>query len=81
MKIERYLIVGKQRHRKPTARLSIKAPSMESHEVAVKLSLDLPDALFTKPQLQASFKVPEEAVSPPVIESHVIDNIKASISK
>ena len=42
---------------------------------------DIPDELFTKPQLQASITVSKDAVSAPVIEADVVDNISEIISK
>ena len=81
MKINRYLIVGKRRNSKPTARLTVTTPALESHEIAVKISLDIPEELFTKPQLEATIKVPEDSVNSPVIEAEVIDNIKEIVSK
>ena len=81
MKINRYLIVGKRRNSKPTARLTVTTPALESHEIAVKISLDIPEELFTKPQLEATIKVPEDSINSPVIEAGVIDNIKEIVSK
>jgi len=80
--LDRYLIVGrKQRYSKATVRLTTKSPSLESYEVAIKINLDIPDELFTKPQLQASITVSKDAVSAPVIEADVVDNISEIISK
>ena len=81
MKIERYLIVGKKRHQKASARLSVNAPALDSHEVAVKISLDIPEDLFIKPQLEASIQVPSDSVNKPVIEADVIDNIQEIVSR
>ena len=80
MKLDRYLIVGKK-HQKPSARLTVSSPALDSHEVAVKISLDIPDELFSRPQLQASIKVPNDSVSALVIEADVIDNIQEIVSK
>ena len=81
MFLERYLVVGKCQHHKASARMTAKSPSLASNEVAVKLSLNIPDELFTKPQLQASITVPVSSVSAPVIDAEVIDNIQETISK
>jgi len=81
MKIERYLVVGKQRNHKPSARLTVTTPGLEWHEIAIKLALDIPDDLFTKPQLEASIIVPNDALSAPVIEAETTDNIQRIISK
>lgn len=82
MNINRYLVVGKRnRYAKPSARLTVTSPSLESYEVAIKLSLDIPDALFSRPQLEASIKIPSDALTAPVIEAETIDNIQSIISK
>ena len=82
MKIQRYLAVGKKsRSSKPSVRLTVTSPALDSHEVAIKLTLDVPDELFSKPQLEASISVPKDSVSAPVIEAGVIDNIQEMISK
>ena len=81
MKIDRYLIVGKKRNHQPNARIAVTSPALESHEIAIKVSLDVPDALFTKPQLEASIAIPSDSIAAPVIEADVIDNIKEIVSK
>jgi hypothetical protein len=54
---------------------------LESGEVAIKVVVNVPDALFTSPILQASINVPEGAVSKPVIDAVVLDNIKESLNQ
>jgi len=81
MKIKRYLVVGKQPNKAPNARLTVSSPSLDSHEVAVLINLDIPDELFTKPQLQASITVPVDSVTAPTIDAEVIDNIQETVSK
>lgn len=81
MLLQRYLVVGKKNRHNSSARLTKNAPSLESYEIAIKLSLDIPNELFNKPQLQASIIVPKDAVTAPIIEAEVIDNIKETISK
>lgn len=81
MHLNRYLIIGKRRNQKPTARLSANAPALDSHEIAVKVSMELPDEIFSKPQLYASIKVPSSSVSAPAIDAEVIDNIQETIAK
>ena len=88
MKINRYLIIGSKRfdnwskkRRPPTTRLTTKPPKLSSHEVAVKLSLEVPDAFFEKPLLSARIEIPEDAVSAPVIEADVVDNIQEIVNR
>ena len=81
MQINRFLIIGKEKNRKASARLTTNKPYLNSHEIAVALKLDIPDELFIRPQLEASIKVDPKNVNPVVIESEVINNIKETISK
>lgn len=76
---EFYLVVSKKNRWSTRVRLSINSPRMEPNEVAVKMKLELPDALFDKPQLQAKVSIPESSVSPQVIDATVIDNIQDAI--
>lgn len=81
MYVERYLIIGKKKYCKGSVRLSVNTPSIQSHEIAVKILLDVPDELFSKPRLEASISVPRDSVSAPVIEADVVNNIEEIISK
>lgn len=81
MILRRYLIVGKRRHQKPVARISVNPPALDSHEIAIKLEMDIPEELFSKPQLSAKITVPKDAISSPVIDADVVDNIEEIISR
>lgn len=50
-------------------------PSTKQDEIAVKVSLDIPDALFEKPTLQIAAAVPEDSGHGPVITTEVADNL------
>jgi hypothetical protein len=80
---EFYLAVKKNRKtwKGLSARLTNTTPSLASGEVAIKVVVNVPDALFTRPILQASINVPEGAVSKPVIDATVLDNIKESLNQ
>ncbi len=82
MLINRYLVIGKRKeHWKTSARLAVKSPSLKSHEIAIALRINIPNELFSKPQLQASIVIPEDSVSAPVIDAQVIDNLQEVVSK
>lgn len=81
MKIKRYLVVGWRPRSKPSTRLTVQPPALESHEVAVQLNLEVPEELFRKPRLEASITIPAEGITPPPINAEVIDNIREIISK
>lgn len=55
--------------------------SIPSNAVVLKLNLELPDALFQKPQLEATIKVNSDQVSKPVITPDVIENIREVLQK
>lgn len=57
------------------------SPALASNEVAVKVSIELPDEIFDKPSLQANIVVPASAVSKPVINAGVIDNVQEIIKQ
>jgi len=47
--------------------------------VPIKVSVSLPDALFERPQFQATVRVDPQQVSQPVIEADVVNNIEEAI--
>lgn len=66
---------------KAVLRVTKTAPALDFNEIAVRLSIELPDELFSKPRLEATINVPKEAVSAPVIEAGVIDNVQDIIKQ
>lgn len=56
-------------------------PATRANEVAVKITLDIPDAYFETPELSARITVPESSVNKPVITPDVQDNIGELISQ
>lgn len=82
MKTTVYLCVKKSDHRfDPTFRVTKTRPGLASNEIAVKLNLELPDGLFSKPALEAKVVVSEKAVAPQVIQADVIDNVEQIIKE
>lgn len=59
---------------KPTVRITRNRPDCDASEVAVRISLLLPDALFKRPSLQATIKVDDD-VAPVLVDADVADNI------
>lgn len=81
MRTEIWLAIKSEKYKKATIRVGKSQPALKPNEIAFKLNIELPDALFTKPTLQASISVPASAVSPVVIEPLVIDNIQDTIKQ
>jgi len=79
--LDGYLILKAKGYYGLSARTTSKAPALAKDEVAVKLSIRVPDALFKRPQLQASIRVPESAVSAPVISAEVLDNVQQVLAQ
>ena len=52
-----------------------------SNSVVLKLNLELPDALFKKPQLEASITIDNDQVSKPLINGQTIHNIQEIVSQ
>lgn len=56
-------------------RVAAKQPNLEAGEVAIHLSVSLPQALFQRPMLRASVIVPADKVTPTTIDASVAHNI------
>lgn len=88
VKVECHLIVGVAVERrpgwvpraknKPRVRVSIGKPSLAPDEIAVKLNVKLPLALFMRPDLEAQIEVPPEK-SPYQITPEIRTNIAEAI--
>jgi hypothetical protein len=76
-----YIIVKPKGWGGLSARLASRIPALKSDEIAIKLCIDVPDALFKRPQLQASITIPESAVTPTVVNAEVLDNIREVLSQ
>lgn len=81
MKISQYIVIKRRNRWSYTSRLTKGNPALASNEIAVKVSLEIPDAIFDKPSLEAQITIPEDAVSKPVIEASVIDNVQEIIKQ
>jgi hypothetical protein len=75
MKVQKWLTIS----RSGTAKISVNRPYMAVDEIAILLSLDIPDMLFAKPKLVAEIKVPDTAVTPEQVTTEVTDNIEEAI--
>lgn len=56
-------------------------PKTASNEIAIKVCLDIPDAVFERPQLEASITVADDQISAPIISADVADNIGKVLSE
>lgn len=56
-------------------------PSVDYDEVAIGLQLELPRALFEKPQLSARLVIPEGAVLPAELPVEVVANVREALEQ
>lgn len=56
-------------------RVTERQPSLAAGEVAMRVTCDLPDALFERPLLSAKITIPKDKVLPAMIDASVADNI------
>lgn len=75
MKLQKWLVVARSGSCKVTAR----RPALLEDEIALRLDLTLPDALFVKPTLAAAIVVPDDAALPAVIDADVVEQIGEAI--
>lgn len=71
-----YLVVYKKNYSNLGARLSNKSPALKSGELAIKVLVSIPRAMFERPQLQAQISIPETSVTPKVLDAIVLDNVQ-----
>lgn len=75
MKIAFYLVVNKN----GTVKTYKNRPGLAWDEISIRQNLTLPDALFQKPQLEATVIIPDGAAIPTQIEAEVVANVKEAI--
>lgn len=75
----RYLIVGYKKWGKGSVKLAAKSPSLKAHEISIKINMDIPDELFSKPALEADIVIPKESVVSGKIDAEVIEDIKKTV--
>jgi hypothetical protein len=81
MQVSQYIIVKKTGKFKYSSRMTVGSPVLQSNEVAVKVTLILPDAIFDKPAFEAKVVVPEDAVTKTLVSAEVIDNVQEIIKQ
>ena len=76
MKLKGYLIVSSN----GITKFAKKYPNLGRNEVAVGISLELPDRLFERPQLNATIIIPDSAVLPYEITADVHNEIEHALA-
>lgn len=85
MTITKYLVISATKSRYGglvgKVRMVERVPTLKGNEVSLRLSLELPNAMFERPQLEAKMEVPEEAVPEITITPEVTENIQKIIKE
>ena len=83
MRIQKFLVITalKSRYSGFNHKIEIreKTPSLDGMQIAVKLDIEIPDALFQRPTLEAKMTIPEEAVPKLSLDANVTENISRLI--
>lgn len=85
MNITKYLVVSATKSRYgngfSTSKVELKErePTLAGNEVAVRLNIEIPDAFFARPTLEAKLAIPAEAVPKSKITTSVTDNVEKLI--
>lgn len=77
MKVRNWLTVNSR----GSSRLTKSKPHIDVDEVSVFLEIDIPNALFEKPRLEAKIKIPDEAAQKETINASVTENIEEAIKQ
>lgn len=77
MIVQKYLIISK------TGNIVVRQqpPRLSANEIAVRFSLDVPNELFQRPVLEASMKIPKEAIPATKITPKITDNLEQIIKE
>lgn len=77
MKVRKWLTINQ----KGSCRITKSKPGIDWDEISIHLEINLPDALFQKPRLEAKITVPDEAAASDVISSIVSDEMREAIEQ
>lgn len=77
MRIYKFLIINSRGN----VTIRERQPRLAGNEIALKLSLEVPDELFTRPVLEAKMSIPKDAVPKATITPQITDNIEQIIKE
>lgn len=82
MNLEGYLVVTKHVNKYGLAgRFTKNKPALAANEIAIRVSCDIPLALFSRPALKFNISIPKEAVPQREITAEVVGNIQELIQQ
>ncbi len=76
-----YLIASPSKHSELSFRITMRPPALAADEIAMRVCVKLPDAIFRKPMLEATVEVPMDAVTPPSLDATVLDNVREELTR
>ncbi len=75
MQVKKWLTINNN----GSARITSSKPGIHWDEISIFLEINLPNALFDKPRLEAKINIPDEAAFQEPITSEVIENVQEAI--
>jgi hypothetical protein len=85
MQLDKYIVVEGRENRygniELKARMVEKTPKLKGNEIAIRLLVDVPRALFQRPTLTAKMDIPDEAVPEIKLSPEVTANIEEIIKQ
>lgn len=75
MKVNCFLTVNSR----GSVKVTKNKPGLNFDEIAISVNLEVPDAFFHKPQIQATISLPESAATKQSIDAEVLENLEKSI--
>ena len=75
MIVDKYLVINS----KGSVTVREREPRLAGNEISLRLRMDVPSAMFSRPQLYAEMKIPTEAVPKGKITTEITDNLSKII--
>ena len=73
----RYLVVSER----GDTRLSVGKPALKASDIAIQIHLNVPLAVFRKPQLEATITIPEEAGAPDTLTAATTEAMSDAVKQ
>lgn len=77
MIVDKYLVINN----KGSVTVREREPRLAGNEIALRLRMEVPGAMFERPRLYAEMKIPAEAVPKGKITTEVTDNVEKIIKE
>lgn len=77
MIVVKYLVINNR----GSMQVKERFPNMKANEVCLRLEVSVPDELFERPLLEATLKIPKEAIPKGKITTEVTDNVQRLIKE